>query len=241
MTKHVLLNSVEHRDLRVIQTRGAEYGDALWFTLTFPAEFRSIQTHYPIFFHKDPANGQFLPVALFGFTHQENLFLRQDNWQGCYIPLSVRRQPFLIGQQTVVEDGVETVQRVIHIDLDSARVSTEQGDALFLPLGGSSPVLDQAASMLETLHQGLLDTNHFIELLLQHQLLESFTLDVQLDNGQKHQMVGFYTIHEENLAALSADVLAQLHSKGYLQAIYMAVASQSNVRHLLNLKNKQLK
>lgn len=238
MTKHVLLNSVQHGDLKVIQARGAEYGDAVWFSVTFPSEFRSVQTHYPIFFHKDPANGQFYPVAVFGFTHNENLFLQADNWQGCYIPLAIRRQPFLIGQQTVLEDGVETQQRVIHIDLDSARVSTEQGEPLFLPLGGNSPYLDSVASMLETIHNGILDNKVFIEALLQYQLLESFTLDVQLNNGEKHQMVGFYTIHEENLAALSSEQLADLHQRGYLQAIYMAVASQSNIRHLVNLKNK---
>lgn len=238
MTKHVLLNSVQHGSLKVIQARGPDYGDAVWFTVTFPMEFRSVQTHYPIFFHKDPANGQFYPVALFGFTHHENLFLQANNWQGCYIPLSIRRQPFLIGQQTVREDGVETQQRVIHIDLDSARVNTEQGEALFLPMGGSSPYLDQVASMLEAIHQGMLDSKTFVDLLLEHQLLESFTLDLQLDNGEKHQMVGFYTIHEENLAALAPGQLADLHQRGYLQAIYMAVASQSNIRHLINLKNK---
>jgi hypothetical protein len=52
-------------------------------------------------------------------------------------------------------------------------------------------------------------------------------------------MIGFYTINEETLAGLSADALAKLHQQGYLQAIYMTLASQSNVRDLLNLKNAQ--
>ncbi len=52
MSKNVLLNSVEHRDLKVITTRGAHYGDAVWFTVTFPKEFRTVQAHYPIFFTK---------------------------------------------------------------------------------------------------------------------------------------------------------------------------------------------
>lgn len=238
MSKHALLNSVEHLDLKVITTRGAEFGDNVWFTPTFPLEFRSVQAHYPIFFHKDAATGQFFSVAVFGFSHQENLFLHDNNWQGYYLPLTIRRQPFLIGKQVVVEDGVEQTQQIIHLDLDSPRLSTEQGEALFLPLGGSSPYLDEMAGMLKTIHQGLQDNNAFIDLLLQHKLLESFTLDIQLDDGSKHQMIGFYTINEDTLAALSADVLAQLHSQGYLQAIYMAIASQSNVRSLLRLKNQ---
>lgn len=239
MSKNVLLNSVEHRDLKVITTRGADYGDAVWFTVTFPKEFRTVQAHYPIFFHKDSNSKQFFAVTLFGFQDQENLFLQQGNWRGCYIPLMLRRQPFLIGQQLVREDGIETTQRVIHIDLDNPRVSQTEGEALFLPFGGNSPYLDEVAVMLETIHHGMLDSKTFIDLLLEHQLLESFTLDLTFSNGQKQQLAGFYTIHEDNLAALSPELLAQLHQKGYLQAIYMVIASQSNIRHLLQLKNKQ--
>ncbi|WP_205006445.1 SapC family protein [Escherichia coli] len=62
---------------------------------------------------------------------------------------------------------------------------------------------------------------------------------LRLQFGQKQQLAGFYTINEDNLAALSPELLAQLHQKGYLQAIYMAFASQANIRHLLQLKNKQ--
>jgi hypothetical protein len=51
-------------------------------------------------------------------------------------------------------------------------------------------------------------------------------------------MIGFYTINEERLKELSAEALQALHQRGYLQAIYMAIASQSNIRHLLQLKNQ---
>ena len=70
----VLLNNIDQGDLRVITTRGAAYGDDVMFAATFPAEFRNIQAHYPIVFHKT-ADGQFQSVALFGFQDKENLFL----------------------------------------------------------------------------------------------------------------------------------------------------------------------
>ena len=146
---------------------------------------------------------------------------------------------FLIGQQTVQEDGIERQQRVIHIDLDHPRVSHNDGEALFFPYGGNTPLLDEVGEMLEAIHHGLSDSNRFIDVLIEHELLESFTLDLELDNGQKHQMIGFYTINENTLAALPAEVLGTLHQQGYLQAIYMALASQSKVRELLNLKNAQ--
>ena len=241
MPNHVLLSSVEHKDLKVIKDRGAAYGDNQWFALTFPKEFRTVQGYYPIFFHKDQHTGQFFPVALFGFQHQENLFLQHNNWQDLYIPLSVRRQPFLIGQQKVTEDGVEQIHRVLHIDLEHPRVSQTEGEALFLPYGGNSAYLDEMASLMETLHLGMDDARRFVEQLLAQQLLEPFTMEVKLDDGQPRQLVGFYTSHEEKLAALTAEQLAALQQQGYLQAIYMALASQTQVMKLLKLKNQQQK
>ncbi|MEZ9821827.1 SapC family protein [Shewanella sp. 10N.286.45.A1] len=237
---NVMLNSIEHKDLKVITDHSAQYGDNVWYSLTFPVEFRSVQAHYPIFFQKDPQTGRFFSVALFGFKDQENLFLENGHWQASYVPLAIRRQPFLIGSQNIMEDGVQKMQRVLHIDLNNPRVSTDQGEPLFLEFGGNTPFLDTAVDMLDVIHNGLEDSDHFIEALLKFELLESFTLDVELNNGSKHQMIGFYTVNEDKLKTLSSDSLAQLHDKGYLQAIYMTIASQANIRTLLDKKNKQI-
>lgn len=240
MTQHVLLNSVDHHDVRVITTRSAGLGDNQWFCPTFPLEFRSVQADFPIFFHKDSQTGQLFPVAIFGFSHHENLFLEQGLWADTYWPLALRRQPFLIGQQLIKEDGVERAHRVLHIDLDHPRVSKTAGEPLFLPFGGNSQLLDDMASLLETLHHGMQDAKQLVTELLALQLLEGVTLDITLDNGQKHQMIGFYTINEDKLALLDATTLQKLQRQGYLQAIYMVLASQSNIRHLIQLKNQQL-
>lgn len=237
MANNVLLNSIEHQNIKVITERSADYGDNVWYALTFPSEFKSLQTYYPIFFNKDANTGAFFPVVLFGFEQQENLFLQDGKWDAAYIPLTVARQPFLIGNQTFVEEGQEKTQRVLHIDLDNPRVNTEHGEALFLEYGGNTPYLDSVANMLEVIHHGVNDSKDFIDALLAHELLESFTLEVGLNDGSSHQMIGFYTINEDKLSELSADVLSKLHAKGYLQAIYMQIASHGNIRHLLNRKN----
>lgn len=237
MANNVLLNSVDHQNIKVITERSTQYGDNVWYALTFPQEYRSVQAYYPIFFNKDANTGQFFSVALFGFQDKENLFLSDNKWLAPYIPLSIARQPFSIGVQKINEDGDEKEQRVLHIDLEHPRVNQEQGESLFLEFGGNSPYLDNAADMLETLHHGVLDSKSFIDILVEHDLLEPFTLDIVLNNGSKNQMVGFYTINEDKLKELSAEALSQLHNKGYLQAIYMTIASQSNVRGLMTKKN----
>ncbi|QJR80661.1 SapC family protein [Alteromonas pelagimontana] len=240
MAKNVLVNNVDHQDIKVIIERSETYGDNVWYTLTFPSEFRSLQSYYPVFFHKDANTGKFYAVALFGFENNENLFLKDNQWDAGYIPLTIARQPFSIGIHKVQENGEEKSQRMLHIDLENPRVNTEKGEALFLPHGGNSPYLDTVADMLEVIHHGMIDSEKFINTLIELELLESFTLDITLNDGSQYQMLGFYTINEDRLSELSADELAQLHRQEYLQPIYMAIASQANIRHLMNRKNALL-
>lgn len=240
MANHVLLNSVDHSDIRVINQRGDKYGDNLWFSPTFVDEIRSVQAHYPIVFHKDQSSAQFTPVALFGFEQQENLFLESSKWCANYIPLSVQRMPFFIGRQDVTTDGVTEQQRVITLDIDSPRVSKTQGVELFLEYGGNSQYLEDIAAILETLHHGLQGNDNFVNALISLNLLEPMTLDITLDNGANHKLVGFYTINEDVLNTLSSDNIVQLHKAGYLQAAYLILASQVHFNDLVALKNKRV-
>jgi hypothetical protein len=152
----------------------------------------------------------------------------------------VARQPFLIGIQTLNEEGVEKQQRMLNIDLNSPRVNKINGESLFLEHGGNSSYLDKVAELLEAIHHGVTDNNDFIDALLEYQLLESVTLDITLNDHSKNQMLGFYTINEDNLNELSSDILKSLQEKGYLQAIYMTIASQTNIRKLISKKNERL-
>jgi hypothetical protein len=230
MARHALLNNIDHADLRIQPGHGAHFGDAIMFATTFPAEFREIQAHYPIVFRKSDNGTTFEPVALFGLEEGENLFLSNTGWDATCIPLTVQRQPFLI--------GVDGAELLVHIDLDNPRCSTTTGEPVFLPHGGTTEFLERANSTLLAIHQGVQATPVFISALVALELLESFVLDVELDDGSAGRLAGFYTINEDRLAALDADVLGRLHRAGYLQAIFMAVASLSNLRALIERKNR---
>jgi hypothetical protein len=97
MANTVLLNNVDHQQVRVITRRAADYGDGVMYAVTFPSEFRSVQAHYPIVFRKTSDGSAFQPIALFGFQEGQNLFLDAQGWDASYIPLAIERQPFLIG------------------------------------------------------------------------------------------------------------------------------------------------
>ena len=235
MPNHALLNNIEHKHLRIITTRGAGYGDAVMSALTFPAEFRELQAHYPIVFARNADGTGFDPVVLFGFQQGENLFLNDGKWDAPVIPLTHERQPFMIGR------GGEELS--VHIDLDHPRVAGGDnadgiGEPLFLTYGGTSEYLERIASVLRTLHDGLEAARGFSAALLELELLESFVIDIELDDGSQNRLAGFYTINEERLAKLNGEQLARLHDVGYLQAIYMAVASLSQFRALIDRKNQ---
>ena len=235
-----ILNNVDHKNLRVITERSAEYGDNQWFAPTFAHEFRNLQSHYPIVFTKNPDTGQFQAVALLGFEVDENLFLTEDGWDAMYIPLSIVRQPFLIGFQQNNEDGVSNIEPVISVNMDSPRISETQGEPVFLEHGGNSEYLEQINSLLMLVHEGHERNQDFIDMLLGMDLLESFVLDVELNDGSEHRMSGFYTINETSLRGLTGDDLVILNNNGYLEAVYMAIASLSNISVLVERKNQKM-
>jgi hypothetical protein len=229
VTQHALLNNNQHRDLRIITANGAQYGDDVMAAVTFPAEFRNIEGHYPIVFAKDK-DDNYAPIALFGFREKQNLFLKGNTWDAVYQPLLMERQPFLIGNSP---NG-----KVIHIDLDHPRVSRTEGEPVFNESGGNSPFLDRVGNLLANIDEGLAQNAPFVAALLEHKLLEAFTLDIQFPDKKAARFAGFHAIQEQKLNALDGAALSSLHQKGFLAAIYMAIASFSRFRDLIDRAGK---
>ncbi|WP_338338798.1 SapC family protein [Xanthomonas euvesicatoria] len=230
MTNAVLLNNLDHRDLRVITAHGAAYGDDVMSAATFPQEFRQLQAQYPIVFHRSGEHS-FQPLALLGLRLGENLFLDGARWDAPYVPLAIQRQPFLIGEQP---DGP-----MVHVDLDSPRVSTTEGQLLFREHGGTTEFLDHISQVLRTLHDGLAASTAFVERALRYDLLEPFVFEATLNNGLECRLAGLYVVHEERLRALDEAALLELHRHGDLEPLYMAVASIAQLRHLLERMNRR--
>lgn len=237
MSNHVLLDNVTHKDIKVRLERGVELGDNMGYAVIVPREFRQVIASYPIVFRKNNG-GQFEAVALFGFHERENLFLRGNVWDADYLPLSVRRIPFMIGYSYDQEQGAR--QPVVHIDVGHPRVSQEMGVPVFLEHGGISPYLQEINSVLGELLNGVDDSSRFIKALAATNLLEPFTLNIKLESGQSIAVKGFYTISEEKLRELpDTDILA-FHKNNYFELIYEAIASLSNLRALIKRKEAQI-
>ncbi|WP_039913324.1 SapC family protein [Cellvibrio mixtus] len=234
MPNFALLNNVDHKNLRVIRDYSSQYGDDEMSVVTFPQEFRAIQNEYPIFFKKNPETGRFIPVAVTGLRPNENLFLSEKGWDAHYIPASVKRRPFLIGIQPPKPDDISgQPSKMVYVDMDSPRISESQGDAVFLPHGGHTPYLESIVDLLDYIQYGTELNQQFADALLAHELLETVSLEITLKNDERINLTGFYTINEDKLKVLPAAAAVELHSKEFLECIYMVLASHSNMVKLI--------
>lgn len=237
MSNHALLDNVNHKDLKILSGYRQGQGFDVSATRVFPVEFTQLQMEYPIVFTRNKESGHFEPVAVLGLAKDENLFLIDAAWDARYIPLTIQRQPFLIGFQQSMDGGVPKREPVIHIDLDHPKVSTTEGEAVFLAHGGESPLLERMASILMTIHQGNEANQVFSKLLVGLDLIESSTMEFTLANGEKQTLTGLHVLNEDRLRELNGDALESLHREGYLESIYMMLASMPNFRKLIDRKN----
>lgn len=242
MTKHVLLNNIHHQNTRVITQFAESFGDNIASVMVYPTEFLELQKEYPILFRQNPETEKFYVTALLGLQQNENLFLdntTDSGWAARYIPANIVRGPFLIGFQRQQNDN-EQQTAVIHIDLDHPKVNEQQGQPLFLEHGGNSAYLEYIAKILNIVHQGAAVNDLMFAAFQQLDLLESVNIEFELNNGQKHRLTGNYTISETKLQALTAEQLAQLNKAGFLQLAFAAIFSMTNVRKLIDIKNRRV-
>lgn len=238
MAQHVILDNISHKDIRIISQRGAGYGDNVSLTTAFISEFMQLQSWYPLFFRHNSDNNSYEPVALLGLKPGQNLFLQPQGWQAGYVPLSMQRQPFLIGFQQQVENGVPQQVPVVCIDLEHPRVSQTEGEPVFLPDGGNSPLLLQATAVLQQIQHGHQQNQAFCQTLAELELLQSTTLELSY-HGAVHKLTGLHSVATDKLNKLTAEQLQLLQHQGYLQALYLMQASTGNIAKLLSKMENQ--
>jgi hypothetical protein len=239
MTRHVMLNNIQHKNLRVVTRPGAHFGDNVSTVLTFPTEYADVQRDYPIFFRKDAATGEYSSVALLGLTKDENLYLDGDRWDAGYIPGVIARGPFLIGFQERNEGGELIREPVIHVDLDHPRISESEGERVFLEHGGNSRYLEHIASILKGINEGLAVSKVMFSAFSALGLIEPLKLEIKLDAESQFDVLGLHTLNAQKLRDLGQEDLYKLHRSGYLQGAYLVLASMNNLRRLIERKQSR--
>jgi hypothetical protein len=193
-------------------------------------ELLSSGANYPIFLTKNDQTGEFVCIALLGFTENENLYLHQGEWQASHIPLTIERQPFHINQEN----------KGVYIDIDSPWVDKKQGELIFLENGELSPYMETVMENLSKIHTGTKETQAFINTLSENDLIESMELRITFDDESSEKLNGLYTINRQKLATLPSEQLIKLHQSGILEGAYIMLNSVEHVKSLVSRKNKRL-
>ncbi|HEU4959006.1 MAG TPA: SapC family protein [Sphingomonas sp.] len=229
MSGPVLLNNIDHADVRVRLGYGPAFGDAVNQIDLFPTEFEAAQRDYPIVFRRNP-DGGYRAVALLGLDRDENLFLDRGEWRARYVPALIQRGPFSIG---VPRDGGEPM---IHIDLGHPRISRNEGEPLFREHGGNAPYLDHIAKVLQLIYAGVDAAAPMFAAFDALDLIEPVTIDIELTDTRRYRVPNCHTIDRARLAQLDGEALAELHRNDFLRAAMWVSSSLGNVSRLIELK-----
>jgi hypothetical protein len=226
VTQIVLIDSQAHRTLRVQTEPSARYWDNQRFVPVGVNEFSLAVAHYPILLSKDAETGAFYCGVMLGFDEGENLFLQEG--RSVYRPLNLQRGPFYSSGSDLA------------IDLDNPRVGTSGGERLFTDSGKPTAYLESILELMRNLHQGAEFTKVFVQTLLELRLIAPLNIDAQFDDGTNREVYGLYTIDQEALRGLPDAAALDLFRRGYLQLIYLMIASLKQVPVLAQKKNRRL-
>jgi hypothetical protein len=238
--QHLLLNNIDHHDLRLITRHGAAFGDTVNQTLIYPSEYAEIQRHYPIFFRQIEGGG-FKSVALLGFDRDENLFLEGDRWNAAYVPAMHRVAPFLIGQPQA-EPGKELpagAEAMILVDPDHPRISRTEGEPLFLAHGGNSATLTQVIQVLQQIYAGAQASDAMFAAFYEAGLLAPVEIEVKVSDQQAYMLKDMFSISANALQGLSAAHLKSLNETGFLPLAFHVVSSLGNLSYMIERKHRR--
>jgi hypothetical protein len=108
---------------------------------------------------------------------------------------------------------------------------------LFNERGEPTPYLDSIKAAFQQLKPGIEMTKRFIETLLQLNLLEPIDIVLGFDDGSKRNLADLYTVNQDVLRKLPDATVVDLFRRGYLQLIYLLVASLKQIPVLAQRKN----
>lgn len=238
---NVLVDKELHKNTKVVTALSKDDTDLVHFVDIVVPEFRNLLAYYPIIFAKDAATGDFICVTIFGFEPGENLFLANDAWDYHYLPIGIRRRPFQIQMVNVSgEEESNGPVPAITVDMDDERVQEETGEALFEANGESSKYFDGIRDLLARWVDGVRISKGFIARMQELDLIKEFDFNVNFADGTAVSLNGLYFIDEEKFRSLDSTVTLELHESGYLECVYMMLASMNQFEGLVKLKNQLL-
>jgi len=169
-------------------------------------------------------------VALFGIEDQQNLFLKWNNqWDATYIPAHIRRYPFSLASVD------STSEFVVCLD-EKATVIGKSGEfSLFLANGKQSEYLNEKIRFLQELQVEYEKTLLFTKKMNELNLFEPMNANINLSNGDKLSVSGFFTISKEKFQQLDSVMVKEMVVNDEMKLIYEHFSSLENFAKLIDI------
>lgn len=227
------LDREAHRTLRVKPLEDWGVAGRMNSAFISVMEFADACREYPIVFVRAGTDAagkpELAPVAVFGLSAEENLFLDGARWRGQYIPAVLRLYPFAIGR-------IDAQNFAICIDAAWPGLSQTEGQPLFDAQGELSEFAKGVLAQLEAYEGEVQRTRQMCELLVNHGLLRDMRFDVSTPDGRNFAVDGFLTVDEDKYRALSDAAVLELHRAGALALLNSHMVSLRNMRRLAEWK-----
>lgn len=224
----VLYNSPEPLSLEAHRGLGAKRVDKpfafLATTHLVPltvAEFGLAAASFPIIFVGDDK----FPVAVMGARAGENVFVSTSGEPDpeMYVPAFVRRYPFVFAADEQGDRLLLCIDR-------AAPMIGENPDVPFFEGDEPSKYTQDAIEFCKEFEVQRRATDQFLEILKQHDLFEQKTVSFTPSlpdgsQGEAQRVADYWSISEDRLNKLPADVYIQLRDQGVIAAAYAHLLS----------------
>jgi hypothetical protein len=225
------LDSNTHRKLKLrVPVQNWSVANKLNALFVAASEFADSCREFPIVFvkaGKEPDGSEpVAPIAVFGVSANENLFLVGERWRGRYMPAVMRMYPFCMAR-------VDDERLAVCVDTTYPGVQEAEGEALFDDAGNPSEWLKGVQQQLEALEAEIQRTRAVCMRLQELDLLRDMRFDATLPGGRKHTVDGFLVVDEEKVRNLPDAQVLELHRNGLLGLIHLHWMSMRNMHPLL--------
>jgi len=202
------------RNVRAVPLTMVEFGSAL---RSFPIIFSNLEN--PI------------PLAVHGILDDENLFVGDDGkWdEMSYVPMYLRCHPFAFA-------AGEGERWAVVVDTAAVTVTDDPQYPFFV----DGEISKHAKALMDVCAQYEAErrrTQEFCDKVRELELLTPLhATHTPNDASESEPLANYIGLDVEKLNDLPADVIYELHTKGFLSAIYLQLHSLENWRHLVARK-----
>jgi hypothetical protein len=179
-------------------------------------EFQAAAQYYPIVFLQGPSAKLPMPVVILGSRPEENLCVdAAGRWRpGAYIPAYLRRYPFITGE------GAKPGQAVVYLDMDSDKLSSSDGRALFSK-GEPTEFARGAIELCQRYHHAAALTERFAQALADAGVLGDRVIEAKDQTGQKLAWRGMKAVDQEKLTKVEGKEFLAWRDRNWLAPIYL--------------------